>query len=79
MAKNKLTNERYVPQAYFKSFSNLNEQLNYDSKIRIENDFMVEFLKRLGFKGSNIGYEYLRKYTKYFRKISYIGRTTDEI
>lgn len=50
---------------------NENDQLSYDSNIRIENDFTVQYLKQLGFKWSDIGIDYLRKYVEYFRKIGY--------
>lgn len=49
-----------------------NEQLNYDSNIRIENDFTVSYLKTLGFEWADIGMEYLRKYVAYFKKIGYL-------
>lgn len=49
-----------------------NDQLNYDSNIRIENDFTVEYLKKLGFEWSDIGIDYLRKYVEYFKKIGYL-------
>ena len=49
-----------------------NDQLNYDSNIRIENDFTVEYLRKLGFEWSDIDIEYLRKYVEYFRKIGYL-------
>ncbi|GFI36066.1 tyrocidine synthase 3 [Lachnospiraceae bacterium] len=48
------------------------DRLNYDSKIRIENSFTVNYLKRLGFEWPEIGLEYLRKYINYFRKIGYL-------
>ncbi|MCI8639272.1 MAG: hypothetical protein HFG41_09065 [Coprococcus sp.] len=48
------------------------DRLNYDSKIRIENRFTVDYLKRLGFEWPEIGLEYLRKYIDYFRKIGYL-------
>ena len=48
-----------------------NDQLNYDSNIRIENDFTVQYLKQLGFEWSEIGVDYLRKYVEYFKKIGY--------
>ena len=51
----------------------VNDRLNYDSNIRIENAFTEEYLRRLGFKWSEIGIEYLRKYVTYFRKIGYLG------
>lgn len=49
-----------------------NDQLNYDSNIRIENDFTVQYLKQLGFEWSDIGINYLRKYVEYFKKIGYL-------
>ena len=49
-----------------------NERLNYDSNIRIENDFTVQYLKQLGFEWKDIDLEYLRRYVEYFRKIGYI-------
>jgi len=49
-----------------------NDQLNYDSNIRIENDFTVQYLKQLGFEWSDIGIDYLRKYIEYFKKIGYL-------
>lgn len=59
----------------FKAFINdidENDQFNYDSNIRIENDFTVQYLKQLGFEWSDIGIDYLRKYIEYFRKIGYL-------
>lgn len=49
-----------------------NDQLNYDSNIRIENDFTVEYLKSLGFEWSDIDFEYMRKYIEYFKGINYL-------
>lgn len=49
------------------------DMLNYDSNIRIENDFTVQYLKSLGIEWADIGIEYLRKYMDYFRKIGYIA------
>jgi len=49
-----------------------NDQLSYDSNIRIENDFTVQYLKSLGFEWGDIGMDYLRKYVAYFRKIGYL-------
>ena len=49
-----------------------NDQLNYDSNIRIENDFTVEYLRMLGFEWADIGFDYLCKYVNYFKKIEYL-------
>lgn len=50
-----------------------NDQLSYDSNIRIENDFTVQYLKSLGFEWADIGMDYLRKYVAYFKKIGYLN------
>lgn len=50
-----------------------NDKLNYDSNIRIENDFTVQYLKILGFEWPDIDLEYMRKYVEYFKKMEYIG------
>lgn len=49
-----------------------NDQLNYDSNIRIENDFTVEYLKTLGFEWTDIDLEYMKKYVEYFKGIGYL-------
>ena len=48
------------------------DKLNYDSNIRIENDFTVQYLKMLGFEWSDIDIEYLKKYVEYFKEIKYL-------
>lgn len=60
-----------VLDAFVNDFDGKNE-LSYDSKIRIENDFTVQYLKALGFEWADIGMDYLRKYVEYFRKIGYM-------
>ena len=50
-----------------------NDKLNYDSNIHIENDFTVEYLRKLGFEWSDIGLEYMRKYLDYFKQIGYLS------
>lgn len=58
----------------FETFINdLDEQdhLNYDSNIRIKNAYTEEYLYRLGFAWGEIGLEYLRRYTEYFKQIGY--------
>lgn len=56
----------------FISDLDVNDRLNYDSNIRIENNFTARYLKSLGFEWSNIDFDYLRKYISYFRKIGYL-------
>ena len=52
---------------------NEDDKLVYDSNIRIENEFTVAYLKRLGFEWSKIGFDYIKNYLDYFRKIEYFG------
>jgi len=47
------------------------DHLNYDSNIRIKNTYTEEYLRRLGFAWGEIGLEYFKKYSAYFRKIGY--------
>ena len=49
-----------------------NDKLNYDSNIRIENDFTVEYLRKLGFEWNDIDFEYIKKYVEYFRNIGFL-------
>ena len=59
-------------QHIFETFINdmdENDRLNYESNIHIENSFTVDYLKQLGFEWNDIGFEYLKKYVEYFRKI----------
>lgn len=59
-------------QHIFETFINdmdENDQLNYESNIHIENAFTVSCLKQLGFEWNDIGFEYLKKYVDYFKKI----------
>ena len=48
------------------------DKLNYDSNIRIENEFTVEYLRKLGFEWSDIDFEYIKRYIEYFRNIGYL-------
>lgn len=68
----KQASTKYIFETFINDMDE-NEHLNYDSNIRIENDFTVEYLKNLGFEWSDIGIEYLRKYINYFREIEYLG------
>ena len=59
-------------QHIFETFINdmdENDQLNYESNIHIENAFTVSYLEQLGFEWNDIGFEYLKKYVEYFKKI----------
>lgn len=48
-----------------------NEQLNYDSNIRIDNDVTADYLRRIGFEWGDIGEEYLSKWVRWFRDVGY--------
>lgn len=50
----------------------VNDRLNYDSNIRIENDFTARYLQQLGFEWPDIDVDYMRKYIAYFKKIGYL-------
>lgn len=60
----------YIFEAFINDIDE-NDRLNYDSNIRIENDFTVQYLKMLGFEWKDIDIDYLRKYIEYFKKIGY--------
>ena len=67
----KATNTEYIFETFINDMDE-EETLNYDSNIRIENDYTVDYLKKIGFEWSDIGLEYLRKYIEYFRGIGYL-------
>ena len=67
----KQSNTEYI----FEAFQNdMDEQgrLVYDSNIRIENDFTLWFLKKVGFEWNETDIEYISGYIDYFRKIGYL-------
>lgn len=64
-------NEKHTIEAFINDMDK-NNRLNYDSKIHIDNNYTEQYLKGLGFEWSDIGFDYLRKYIDYFRKIGYI-------
>ncbi len=67
----KQSNTEYI----FEAFQNdMDEQghLVYDSNIRIENDFTLWFLKKVGFEWNKTDMEYIKGYIDYFRKIGYL-------
>ena len=65
------TGTEYIFETFINDMDE-NDKLNYDSNIRIENNFTVEYLRKLGFEWSDIDFEYIRKYIEYFRKIGYL-------
>lgn len=67
----KQSNTEYI----FEAFQNdMDEQghLVYDSNIRIENDFTLWFLKKVGFEWNETDMEYIKGYIDYFRRIGYL-------
>lgn len=50
-----------------------NDQIQYDSNIRIENSFTVQYLQRLGFEWPEIDYAYIEGYLQYFTQLGYFG------
>jgi len=59
----------------FETFINdldTNDQLAYDSRIRIENRFTEEYLRSLGFTWAELGVEYMRTYVGYLQRIGYL-------
>lgn len=59
----------------FEAFQNdMDEQghLVYDSNIRIENEFTLWFLNKVGFEWNETDMEYIKGYIDYFRKIGYL-------
>lgn len=67
----KKSNTEYI----FEAFQNdMDEQgrLVYDSNIRIENEFTLWFLKKVGFEWNETDMEYIKGYIDYFRKIGYL-------
>ena len=65
------TQSKHIFEAFIDDMDE-NDRLNYDSNIRIENDFTVKYLRRLGFEWNDIGFEYIKKYVEYFRKIGFL-------
>lgn len=50
-----------------------NDQIQYDSNIRIENSFTVQYLQRLGFEWPEIDCAYIEGYLQYFTRLGYFG------
>lgn len=51
-----------------------NYRLQYDSNIRINNDFTIQYLKDLGFEWPDIDYAYVKGYLDYFEQIGYFRK-----
>lgn len=66
------SSQKYI----FEALSNdLNQEdlLQYDSNIRIENSFTVQYLRSIGFEWPEIDYAYIEGYLRYFGRLGYIG------
>lgn len=66
------SSQKYI----FEALSNdLNQEdlLQYDSNIRIENSFTVQYLRSIGFVWPEIDYAYIEGYLRYFEQLGYIG------
>ena len=63
----------YIFETFINDMDN-NDRIIYESNIHIENSFTEQYLHRLGFAWSEIGMDYLRKYTTYFEKIGYFNK-----
>ena len=50
-----------------------NDQIQYDSNIRIENSFTVQYLQRLGYEWPEIDSAYIEGYLRYFTRLGYFG------
>ena len=67
----KKSNTEYIFEA-FQNDMDAQGRLVYDSNIRIENDFTLWFLKKVGFEWNETDMEYISGYINYFRKIGYL-------
>lgn len=66
------SSQKYI----FEALSNDLDQddfLQYDSNIRIENSFTVQYLRSIGFGWPEIDYAYVKGYLKYFERLGYLG------
>lgn len=64
---------KYIFETFINDMDD-NDRIVYESNIYIENCFTERYLRRLGFEWSEIGIDYLRKYTVYFEKIGYFNK-----
>lgn len=48
------------------------KNLLYETNIKINSDFTIEYLRKLNFEWPNINKKYLEKYIEYFRKIKFL-------
>ena len=64
-------NTRYIYEALINDMDE-NGNLVYDSNIHIENEHTLKYLEKLGFDWTEIGFEYIKGYIEYFRRIGYL-------
>ena len=68
---NRVTEDFNVFEAFANDFIE-NNKLDYSSKIVLDNQFSVDYLKKLQFEWNHIDFEYIKKYIEYFRKIGFL-------
>lgn len=66
------SSQKYIIEALSNDL-NQEDLLQYDSNIRIENSFTVQYLRSIGFEWPEIDYAYIEGYLRYFEKLGYIG------
>ena len=64
---------RYIYEA-FQNDLDENGNLAYDGNIHIINDFMLWFMKKIGFEWTEIDQRYLSGYISYFRSLGYFSK-----
>ena len=66
------SSQKYIFEALSNDL-NQDDLLQYDSNIRIENSFTVQYLRSIGFEWPEIDYAYIEGYLRYFEQLGYIG------
>ena len=71
------SSQKYIFEALSNEL-NQDDFLQYDSNIRIENSFTVQYLRSIGFEWPEIDYVYIKGYLRYFEQLGYIGRAVHD-
>ena len=64
------SSQKYIFEALSNDL-NQDDLLQYDSNIRIENSFTVQYLRSIGFEWPEIDYAYVKGYLDYFEQLGY--------
>ncbi len=64
------SSQKYIFEALSNDL-NQDDLLQYDSNIRIENSFTVQYLRSIGFEWPEIDYTYVKGYLDYFEQLGY--------